>query len=137
MACHASKQAEPVEVSGDRDRLRQVFDNLLANVRAHTPAGHDGHRRGRSGRRRGRRVDVADNGPGMTATSKRPALFERFYRADPSRSRASGGAGLGLSIVAAIVAAHGGTVVAAPVDGGGAAFTVRLPVDAAPAAKAD
>jgi two-component system OmpR family sensor kinase len=119
----------PVEVSGDGSRLRQVFDNLLANVRAHTPPGtettitiiQDGD---------AAVCTVADDGPGIPAdTANR--LFERFYRVDPSRSRSSGGAGLGLSIVAAIVAAHGGTVTAAPTnEGKGSAFTVRIPVEA-------
>jgi two-component system OmpR family sensor kinase len=116
----------PVVVSGDRIGLRQVFDNLLANVRAHTPPGttatvtitsHDGQAVCR----------VADNGPGITADNAN-RLFERFFRADPSRSRASGGAGLGLSIVAAIVASHGGRVEAAPGEAGGATFTISLPL---------
>ena len=55
-------------------------------------------------------------------------MFERFHRGDPSRSRATGGAGLGLSIVAALVAAHGGTATAANAEGGGAVVTLRLPV---------
>jgi two-component system OmpR family sensor kinase len=116
---------ESVIVSGDRARLRQVFDNLLSNVRAHTPpgttavvtvfgAGDEAV------------CQVADNGSGISAADA-GRLFERFYRADPSRSRTSGGAGLGLSIVAAIVAAHGGHVEAAPNPAGGATFTIRLP----------
>ena len=55
-------------------------------------------------------------------------MFERFYRADTSRSRASGGVGLGLSIVAAVTEAHGGTVEAGPTPGGGATFVVALPL---------
>src|SRR5262249_50172664 len=101
--------AEPIE--GDEPRLRQAFGNLLANIRAHTPAGTavqvDVAPAGE-----GVRIEVADNGPGLP-----PGLvdqvFERFVRADPSRTRASGGTGLGLSIVASIVAAHGGHVSAA------------------------
>ncbi len=116
---------EPVEVLGDASRLRQVLDNLLANVRAHTPPGTgvtvSVRREGGSGI-----LEVADDGPGMTADEAARA-FERFYRADPSRSRRQGGAGLGLSIVAAIVAAHGGGVTAAAAPGRGARFTVRLP----------
>jgi two-component system OmpR family sensor kinase len=118
--------AEPVEVVGDRARLRQVVDNLLSNVRAHTAPGttatvtvaKDGHHAV---------LAVSDNGPGMTEEQVGRA-FERFYRADPSRSRLHGGAGLGLAIVAAIVETHGGTVEAASPPGGGATFTARLPV---------
>jgi two-component system OmpR family sensor kinase len=115
----------PVTVLGDRSRLRQVFDNLLANVRAHTPPGTTAtitvSRVGDEAV-----CQVADNGPGITEADA-GRLFERFFRADPSRSRASGGSGLGLSIVAAIVASHGGRVEAAPAPGGGATFTVWLP----------
>ena len=116
------KADEPVEVRGDRARLRQVFDNLLSNVRSHTPKGtrtvvevsRDGD---------DALVKVSDDGPGIPAADIARA-FERFYRADPSRSRASGGAGLGLSIVQAIVAAHGGR---AELDGEeGRGTTVRL-----------
>jgi two-component system OmpR family sensor kinase len=119
---------EPVEIPGDGVRLRQVLDNLLSNVRSHTPPGTE------TVVRIQREGDVAvarvtDNGPGFSDEQAR-RLFERFYRVDASRSRESGGAGLGLSIVAAIVAAHGGTVEARPGSGGGAEFTVRLPVGA-------
>jgi len=115
----------PVEVIGDPGRLRQVLDNLLTNVRAHTPPGtaatvrvaEDGV---------GAVVEVSDSGPGLPP-DEAPHVFERFYRADPSRSRASGGSGLGLSIVGAIVHAHGGTVSASNRPDGGAFFTVRLP----------
>jgi two-component system OmpR family sensor kinase len=116
----------PVVVSGDRSQLRQVLDNLISNVRSHTPSGTAATvtvtAEGQEAVCR-----VEDEGPGITA-DEAGRLFERFFRVDPSRSRASGGAGLGLSIVAAIVAAHGGTVAAAPANGRGAAFTVRLPL---------
>ncbi len=120
--------AGPVEVVGDGERLRQVLDNLLSNVRAHTPAGTpttvtvstDGA---------SAVVEVADRGPGISPQDG-ARVFERFYRADPSRARNSGGSGLGLSIVAAIVAAHHGQVAAAPGPEGGVTFTVRLPVAA-------
>jgi len=118
--------SEPVEVVGDPARLRQVIDNLLSNVRAHTPPGTT------ATVTVGRRHDtvvlkVQDDGPGITA-EEADRLFERFYRADESRSRSSGGSGLGLSIVWAIVAAHKGTVSASPRQGGGSEFTVTLPV---------
>ncbi len=124
--------SEPVEVRGDASRLRQVVDNLLANVRAHTPAGTAVTVRvGQDGG--AGVVEVSDDGPGIPAEVAARA-FERFYRADPSRSRRHGGAGFGLSIVAAIVAAHGGEVAARAGTGRGATFTVRLPVDGPPAA---
>jgi two-component system OmpR family sensor kinase len=71
-------------------------------------------------------VAVIDHGPGIAAES-RPYVFERFWRADPSRKRASGGTGLGLAIVAAVVAAHGGEVTIRETPGGGATFVVELP----------
>jgi two-component system OmpR family sensor kinase len=123
--------SEPVEVVGDPARLRQVIDNLLSNVRAHTPPGTTATVTiSRQDDRVVLRVD--DDGPGITA-DEAERLFERFYRADESRSRSSGGSGLGLSIVWAIVAAHGGTVSASPREGGGSEFTVTLPVAAADA----
>jgi two-component system, OmpR family, sensor kinase len=116
---------EPVEVTGDATRLRQVLDNLLANVRAHTPPGTATtvtvERHGTDAV-----ITVADNGPGLAATDAQH-VFERFYRADPSRSRDHGGSGLGLAIVAAIANAHHGTVSAAPNPTGGATFTMTLP----------
>jgi len=117
---------EPATVVGDRDRLRQIVDNLLANVRAHTPAGAPV--RVRLGREDGSAVlDVEDAGPGLTPED-RERLFERFYRADESRSRESGGVGLGLSIVAAVTKAHGGTVEASSEPGNGARFRITLPL---------
>ncbi len=68
-----------------------------------------------------------DDGPGLD-DEQRSRVFERFYRADPSRSRLKGGAGLGLSIVNAIVTAHGGTVDAVSLPGEGASFSVHLPL---------
>ncbi len=118
----------PVEVVGDKDRLRQVVDNLLANVRAHTPPGTATTVRvSQVGDEA--ELEVRDSGPGMAAEDARH-VFERFYRADAARSRLSGGSGLGLSIVSAIVAAHGGTVSAASSPGQGMAVTVRIPLSA-------
>ena len=73
------------------------------------------------------KLSVADHGPGLRAED-RQRIFEPFYRADPSRSRDSGGAGLGLSIVTAVVAAHGGQVQVKETSGGGATFEVDLPL---------
>jgi two-component system OmpR family sensor kinase len=118
--------ARPVEVLGDPTRLRQVIDNLLANVRAHTPAGTSTtvhvNQVGSTAQ-----VIVSDAGPGMPSEDA-ARVFERFYRVDQARTRAHGGAGLGLSIVLAIVTAHGGTVAAASSPGQGMTITVRLPV---------
>jgi two-component system OmpR family sensor kinase len=72
-------------------------------------------------------IDVADAGPGLTDEQAARA-FERFYRADSSRSRGAGGTGLGLSIVAGIVAAHGGRVTIESREGEGAVFRVELPL---------
>jgi two-component system OmpR family sensor kinase len=116
---------EPVEVLGDRGALRQVIDNLLANVRAHTPAGTAATVTvGRSGS--DAFVEVADKGPGITE-QQAAMVFERFFRADPSRSRETGGAGLGLAIVATIVRAHNGRVSAEARPGHGARFRLVLP----------
>ena len=117
--------AHPVEVTGNKDRLRQVLDNLLANVRAHTPRGTAATVRvDQVGDHA--EIEVRDKGPGMPDEEAR-RVFERFYRVDPARTRTSGGSGLGLSIVAAIVAAHGGTVSATSSPGSGMVVTVRLP----------
>ena len=116
--------SQPVEVTGDKTRLRQVLDNLLANVRAHTPPG-TAATVAISMDNQDAVITVADRGPGLGDEPGR--VFERFYRADKSRSRQLGGTGLGLAIVSGIVAAHGGSVAAANNPGGGAAFTVRLP----------
>jgi len=120
-------ELEPTVVAGDRDRLRQVVDNLLSNVRSHTPP--EAPLIINLSRENGSAVlVVADSGPGME-TDQLAHVFERFYRADPSRARASGGAGLGLAIVAAVVEAHGGTVDAESTPGDGTVFRVRLPLE--------
>jgi two-component system OmpR family sensor kinase len=117
---------EPVVIQGDEQRLKQVVANLLSNARTHTPPGTPVTV---GVRREGEEavIEVADSGPGMTAEHA-ARVFERFFRADPSRARASGGSGLGLSIVSAIAEAHGGRVEVATTPGHGATFRVRLPV---------
>jgi two-component system OmpR family sensor kinase len=116
---------EPAQVIGDRDRLRQTIDNLLSNVRAHTPA--DAAVSVSLQRRNGHAfLTVTDTGPGLSA-DQAAHVFERFYRTDASRTRASGGVGLGLSIVAAVVEAHGGSVSVDSAPGRGTTFAVELP----------
>ena len=131
---------EALVVPGDEPRLRQVAGNLLANARIHTPEGTPVHVRVRDSD--GQAVlEVADEGPGLPPGDE-GRVFERFYRADAARTRispgangAAGGTGLGLSIVAAIVAAHGGTVQAgSPPSGRGAYFMVALPMTPPPPA---
>ena len=114
-------------VVGDDARLHQVVTNLVGNAVAHTPAGTRVEVRVQRGEA-DVVLEVRDDGPGM-APEVASRVFERFYRADTSRSRAASttGSGLGLSIVAAIVAAHGGTVDVDSAPGRGSRFVVRLP----------
>jgi two-component system OmpR family sensor kinase len=119
-----------VEIMGDATGIRQVIDNLLGNVRAHTPPGTTA-RVSVEKLGGGAVIRVADNGPGMDP-QEAEHIFERFYRSDPSRSRLHGGAGLGLSIVSAIVASHGGSVSAESRVGSGTTFTVRFPAGPTP-----
>jgi two-component system OmpR family sensor kinase len=117
-------------VLGDGQRLRQVLANLVDNALTHTPAGSPVEVRVGAAPldgRPGAAVEVVDHGPGLTP-EQTERVFERFYRADPARSRAAGGTGLGLSIVAALVAVHGGTVGVDSVPGRGARFRVLLPL---------
>src|SRR4051794_16013226 len=115
-----------VTVMGDASQLRQVLGNLVRNALTHTLPGTPIDLSVTNGAAAAV-VEVRDHGPGLP-TDDTDALFERFWRADPGRERGRGGAGLGLSIVAAIVAAHGGSVKAANADGGGAVFTISLPL---------
>ena len=121
--------AAPVAANADAGRIRQVLRNLLDNALTHTPAG--GAVTVSSLREGGfATIAVEDTGPGIP-DEHLPLIFDRFYRADPSRTRATGGAGLGLAIVRQIVEAHGGHVQVNNVDGGGARFLVALPADGA------
>jgi two-component system OmpR family sensor kinase len=137
---------DPVTVAGDEARLRQVTTNLVANALQHTPddaevvvrvgrANAVVHATARPAAVAGHElasgepvavIEVADTGPGMPSGDA-ARVFERLYRADASRSRRHGGAGLGLSIVAAIVQAHGGRCELWTAPGSGARFRVLLP----------
>jgi two-component system OmpR family sensor kinase len=115
----------PVEVEGDAHRLRQVIDNLLANIREHTPAGTPASVQvGATDATVS--VIVADEGPGMTPEEAAHA-FDRFWQAGADAATAGRGTGLGLSIVSDIVAAHGGEIRLDTEPGRGAAFTITLP----------
>ena len=118
---------ESATVFGDRDRLLQLFNNLLENSLRYTDAG------GRlliEARKAAQHITLtfADSGPGVT-DQQLAMLCERFYRAESSRNRASGGSGLGLAICVNIVAAHGGRLSAAHSPFGGVSITVELPLD--------
>jgi two-component system OmpR family sensor kinase len=115
-----------VVVEGDDTRLRQVLGNLVRNAIVHTPQQSSIEIAVSTEDSIGR-MSVVDHGPGLSDDEKR-RIFEPFYRADPSRSRDSGGAGLGLSIVNAVVSAHGGKVHVKETAGGGATFEVELPL---------
>lgn len=124
-----SGTAAPAPVLGDEAKLRQVVGNLVGNALRYTPEGSpielavgvrsvDGSVRSV--------VEVRDHGPGISEEDA-SKVFERFYRADTSRTRETGGSGLGLAIVAAIVGSHGGSVRVEDTDGGGATLMVSLP----------
>lgn len=121
---------DPPLINGDEARLRQVLGNLLRNALVHTPAGTPVEVRVGT-RARHAVLEVVDHGPGIPHGAA-DRVFERFHRADPDRSRDQGGSGLGLSIVAAVVAAHAGRIQASGTPGGGATFRIELPLDEPP-----
>jgi len=120
----------PVEVDGDEGQLARVVENLLANVREHTASGTTttvtvSESEGCAV------VEVHDDGDGMSPTATEHA-FDRFFRADSSRTRSHGGAGLGLAIVRSVVGAHGGTVTLTSAVGAGTTVRIELPVASSP-----
>ncbi|MFR9793054.1 sensor histidine kinase [Streptomyces sp. MB22_4] len=124
-------EADPaVWLDADPVRMRQVLGNLVSNALRHTPAGGTVTLTARRDRADAV-LTVADTGSGIAAEDL-PHVFERFWRAEKSRSRRTGGSGLGLPIVRHLVAAHGGTARAASGPGAGAVFTLRLPATRAP-----
>jgi signal transduction histidine kinase len=115
-----------VAIEGDRARLKQVVVNLLDNAIKYTPNG--GRVRLKITREDGYAIlDVTDDGIGIPPEAV-PHVFKRFYRVDGSRSREQGGAGLGLSIVKAICAAHGAHVEVVSVPGKGSSFRIKQPL---------
>src|SRR5207248_8274285 len=118
---------------GDEAKLRQVAGNLMNNALTHTPDGTPVEVRIRSGTLGPDRpvpavvLEVVDHGPGMPPEQAQ-RVFERFYRADQARARQTGGAGLGLAIVSALVHAHGGTVAVETEPGRGATFRIAPPL---------
>ena len=113
-------------VSADRDRIAQVFTNLIGNIVRYTPAGSPVEIA------LGTAADYAvvefrDHGPGI-ADRDRSRVFERFYRSDSSRNRRSGGSGLGLAIVSGILGAHHGNAALTKTKGGGLTVRIELPL---------
>lgn len=119
-------EADPV-LEADPVRLRQAIGNLVSNALRHTPAGGRVTLRA-YGSESGEHlvVEVVDTGNGISPEDL-PHVFDRFWRAEKSRSRRTGGSGLGLSIVRKLTEAHGGTAGAASTEGAGSVFTLRLP----------
>lgn len=119
--------ANSIALRGDDDRLRQVLGNIIGNAIVHTPDGtpvsvtatSDGDRA---------TVTIADEGDGMDADAA-SRMTERFYRADPSRSRERGGSGLGMAITEAIIKAHGGQIVVDSQPGVGTEISIELPLN--------
>ena len=119
-------EGEPCAVDGDPQRLHQTLTNLIENAIKFTPPGGEVVVSSwRADSEVG--VTVADTGGGIPAEA-RAHVFDRFYRADPSRSRESGGSGLGLAICYEIMAAHGGRIWVRSEQGHGSAFSIALPL---------
>jgi two-component system OmpR family sensor kinase len=116
----------PVVVSGDEDRLRQVIANVVGNALVHTPAATPIELRV-TGNDSSACIAVTDHGPGMTPEDA-ARVTQRFYRADPARTRDRGGSGLGMSIADAAVSAHGGEIAVDSEVGRGTTVTVTLPL---------
>jgi two-component system OmpR family sensor kinase len=122
---HVVLEGDAPPIMGDRDRLQQVFGNLIDNATRMTPEGGTVTVRLRTEERQSV-VEVLDQGPGISDRDM-PHVFDRFYRAQTSRDRSTGGAGLGLAIVAAIVRAHAGSAAVGRLEDGGTVFTLRFP----------
>jgi two-component system OmpR family sensor kinase len=120
--------AVPPIVLGEENKIRQVVTNLIGNALRFTPADSPIELAvGTDARAGTASIAIVDHGEGIPPQI-REKIFQRFWRADSSRTRETGGSGLGLAIVASIVAAHGGTVDVTETPGGGATFRVILPL---------
>jgi signal transduction histidine kinase len=117
-------EAGAERVTGDADRLEQALQNLAANALRHTPD-HGAIFLAARRENDSVHITVRDTGPGI-APDHLPLIFDRFYKVDAAR-KASGGSGLGLSIVKAIIERHGGTIAASNEPAGGAVFEIVLP----------
>lgn len=118
-------EGEPATISGDRNRLQQVLINLMSNALKYTePGGSVAIRTTLT--KESCITTVSDTGIGIPA-DELPLIFERFYRTDKSRDRATGGTGIGLTIASSIIKAHGGTLTAHSAPGEGTTFTITLP----------
>lgn len=127
---HNEIDSKAPPVLADSDRVTQALLNLLDNARRHTPSGGT-ISVGAQPRDKMLSVWISDSGTGIDP-SDLPLIFERFYRADRSRTGTTGGSGLGLSIVKAIIAAHGGTISAESTPGKGTRVTFTLPLTSTP-----
>ncbi len=116
---------ESSEIYADKDKISQVIVNLISNALKYTPEG-GAVEVGIEPSGNVIKIIVKDNGPGIPEEDL-PFIFERFYRADKSRNRLTGGSGIGLTISKAIVIAHGGTIEVQSGSGSGTVFTVSIP----------
>jgi two-component system sensor histidine kinase BaeS len=123
---HLDPASADLEMAGDRDRMMQLFTNLLENTLMH--ADKPGELTIRQANNEGKiKISFEDTGPGVSQQDL-PRLFERLYRADPSRSRRTGSTGLGLSICKSIVENHKGTISAGHSELGGLRIDIHLPL---------
>ncbi len=120
-----SPSGDETTIDFDETRIRQIVSNLVENALTHTPNGGEIAVR-TIGNVHGLTMTVSDTGQGISSADL-PRIFDQFYRVDPSRTRATGGAGLGLTIVKRLVEAHGGEISVTSEPGKGATFSVSLP----------
>jgi len=125
LALHVHIPPDLPRIEADQERVAQILRNLLSNAIRYTPSQGEIHLTA-SRSDSGVTISIRDTGVGI-APEHLPSIFERFYRADSSRTRATGGTGLGLAIVKQMVQAHGGQITVASQKGQGTCFTLTLP----------